>query len=55
MALEFETEVHIDEDFGDKKRWNLREKLGLIKEIILGGCWEFVSEDMVSFEPPEYP
>jgi hypothetical protein len=52
MALEFETEVRIEEDFSD---YTLRQKLDLIIAILKGQTWDFEGVDTVSYEPPDYP
>ena len=50
--MEFDTEVHINEDFST---WTLEDRLELIGVIAEGGDWEFIGEDTVSIEPPDYP
>ena len=50
--MEFETEVHIDEDFS---QWDNETKLQLIKTIAASEKWEFIGIDTVSYEPDDYP
>ena len=50
--MEFETEVHVNEDFSE---WDNETKLKLIKTISASEKWEFIGNDTVSYEPPDYP
>jgi len=52
MGLEFETEVHIIENF---ETYTMEMKIDLIKAIINDEVYEFIGEDTVYYEPPEYP
>ena len=52
MALEFETEVRIEEDFST---WSNEAKLNLIIHIITGHSWTFEGTDTVSYEPDKLP
>ena len=50
--MEFETVVHISEDFAT---WSDKEKLKLIWEITNDGDWQFTGTETVSYEPDDYP
>lgn len=51
MAMEFESEVSIDVNFGT---WDKKERAELIKAIVEGKSWTFEGVDTITVEPPEY-
>jgi len=52
MGIEFDTEVHITENF---ETYTMEMKIELIKAIINDETYEFIGEDTVYYEPLDYP